>query len=92
MSSVDIYPDVFMKETFNGISLPVLLVEVHSGHYKPTLAKLCIIMIDQLHLLWNYVASLSKCVGFVFPKLSTKYYVTKVTLTWTKDFSLNVVP
>jgi len=86
VTSVDLYPDVFMEETCDGISMSVLLVEVHSGHYKPTLAKLCIIMIDQLRLLRNYVASLSECVGFVFPKLSKEYYVTKVTLTWTKDF------
>jgi len=91
LASIDERPGAFVEKDYgNSCVLPIMHIEVHSGkgsvEYKNTLAKLLVVMIDQLRLLRNYQNGLSEIVGFVFPNVEMASFVTKLTLRWTSGF------
>lgn len=71
-------------------SVPILVVEVYSKKYGCTLAKLLLLLIDQLQFLRHVNVAISKCTGFVFPSQKENTFVTKMVVTWTSHFSFEV--
>ena len=73
-TSSSIHPDAFVEVKAQNVNMqvlvwvPVLVVQVFSSEYKATLAKLTILLIDQLRLLRYININISKCTGFVFPR------------------------
>ena len=64
--------------------LPLILVEVHSSPFAATVNKTIIGVTDQLRLYRTYNASITRCVGFAFPKKDVKQCVVLVSVTWEK--------
>ena len=77
-------PDVWISEGGNdNDSVVTLVAEVHSGKgpegYRSTLNKEVIGLITQLRML-RYQYNINQVVGFVLPKSSEPFFVTKVTV------------
>ena len=65
-------------------NLPLILVEVHSSPFATTVKKTILGVTDQLRLYRTYDASITRCVGFAFPKKDFKQCVVIVSVTWEK--------
>jgi hypothetical protein len=59
-------------------------VEVHSSPFAATVNKTILGVTDQLRLYRTYDASITRCVGFAFPKKDVKQCVVIVSVTWEK--------
>ena len=81
--------------------LPLLIIEIHSGIYKNSVAKTAMDVLDQLQLLRCFDCNITHCIGFTFPKYpqgsnNNKTCVTKVTVSFesfrfiVRMFPLNV--
>ena len=80
--TTDQRPDLTVsRETDN---LPLILVEVHSSPFAATVNKTILDVTDQLCLYRTYDASITRCVGFAFPKKDLKQCVVIVSVTWEK--------
>ena len=80
--TTDQRPDLTVsRETDN---LPLILVEVHSSPFAATVNKTILGVTDQLRLYRTYDASITRCVGFAFPKKDVKQCVVIVSVTWEK--------
>ena len=80
--TTDQRPDLTVsRETEN---LPLILVEVHSSPFAATVNKTILGVTDQLSLYRTYDASITRCVGFAFPKKDVKQCVVIVSVTWEK--------
>ena len=80
--TTDQRPDLTVsRETDN---LPLILVEVHSSPFAATVNKTILGVTDQLRLYRTYDASITRCVGFAFPKKDLKQCVVIVSVTWEK--------
>ena len=78
--NTDQRPDLTVcRETDN---LPLILVEVHSSPFAATVKKTILGVTDQLRLYRTYDASITRCVGFAFPKKDKKQCVVIVSVTW----------
>ena len=74
-------------------NLPLILVEVHSSPFAATVNKTILGVTDQLRLYRTYDASITRCVGFAFPKKDVKQCVVIVSVTWEKlRFSYTLTP
>ena len=60
-----VYPVVNGKE----IPVPALLVEVHSSHFRDSMRKCILGVIEQLRLYRTANPDISSCIGFTFSKL-----------------------
>ena len=80
--TTDQRPDLTVsRETDN---LPLILVEVRSSPFAATVNKTILGVTDQLRLYRTYDASITRCVGFAFPKKDLKQCVVIVSVTWEK--------
>ena len=59
-------------------------MEVHSSPFAATVRKTILGVADQLRLYRTYDASITRCVGFAFPKKDLKQCVVIVAVTWEK--------
>ena len=59
-------------------------MEVHSSPFAATVNKTILGVTDQLRLYRTYDASITRCVGFAFPKKDVKQCVVIVSVTWEK--------
>ena len=64
--------------------LPLILVEVHSSPFAATVNKTILGVTDQLRLYRTYDASITRCVGFAFPRKDVMQCVVLVSVTWEK--------
>ena len=80
--TTDQQPDLTVSRKTD--NLPLILVEVHSSPFAATVNKTILGVTDQLRLYRTYDASITRCVGFAFPKKDVKQCVVFVSVTWEK--------
>ena len=81
-ATTDQRPDLTVSRKMD--NLPLILVEVHSSPFAITVNKTILGVTDQLRLYRTYDASITRCVGFAFPKKDFKQCVVIVSVTWEK--------
>lgn len=69
--TLKVMPDVCVYPVMNGkeIPVPALLVEVHSSHFRDSMRKCILGVIEQLRLYRTANPDISSCIGFTFSKL-----------------------
>ena len=88
--TTDQRPDLTVsRETDN---LPLILVEVHSSPFAATVNKTILGVTDQLRLYRTYDASITRCVGFAFPKKDFKQCVVIVYISHVGEIVLQIYP
>ena len=80
--TTDQQPDLTVSRKTD--NLPLILVEVRSSPFAATVNKTILGVTDQLRLYRTYDASITRCVGFAFPKKDLKQCVVIVSVTWEK--------
>ena len=88
--TTDQRPDLTVSRKMD--NLPLILVVVHSSPFAITVNKTILGVTDQLRLYRTYDASITRCVGFAFPKKDFKQCVVIVYISHVGEIVLQIYP